>query len=76
MKITRYGKAIAGAVSAGAGSLATALADERLTLGEGITAVLVVLGALGVTWYVPNKEPKDGSLNDALRRADGSRGPS
>lgn len=71
MKITRYAKAIAGAVSAGAGSLATALADDRLTLGEGITAALVTLGALGVTYYVPNKEPKDGGLDDALRRSGG-----
>jgi len=71
MHLPRYWKAIAGAVSAGAGSLATALGDDRITAGEGITAALVVLGALGITYWVPNREPKDGGLDQALRRTAG-----
>lgn len=46
-------------MAAGAGSLATALNDGTLTRAEGITAVLVGLGAAGVTRAVPNREPKD-----------------
>lgn len=59
MKVSKYWKAVASAVAAGAGSLATALNDGTLTSAEGITAVLVGLGAAGVTWAVPNREPKD-----------------
>lgn len=59
MKLPRYAKAIAGAVAAGAGSLATALNDGTVTATEGVTALLVVLAALGVVWRVPNREPKD-----------------
>ncbi|WP_426568077.1 hypothetical protein [Streptomyces canus] len=59
MKLPRYAKAIAAAVAAGAGSVGTALNDGTLTTGEGVTAVLAILGALGITWRVPNREPKD-----------------
>lgn len=31
---------------------------RRLTAGEGVAAVLAVLGTLGITWYVPNRETK------------------
>jgi hypothetical protein len=55
MKISKYWKAIASAVAAGAASLATALQDGTLTATEGITAALAVLAALGITWAVPNR---------------------
>ncbi|MFJ4365051.1 hypothetical protein ACIP4S_12960 [Streptomyces chartreusis] len=60
MKVSKYWKAVAAAVVAGAGSLGTAMQDGVVTQGEGITAVLLALGALGVVWKVPNRqEPKD-----------------
>ncbi len=59
MYLPRYAKAIASALAAGSASLVTALADDTLTTGEGITAALAVLGALGITWAVPNREPRD-----------------
>lgn len=56
MKLPRYAKAIVAAVVAGAGSLATALNDGTITTTEGVTAVFAVLGALGITWAVPNRQ--------------------
>lgn len=55
MKVSRYLKAIAAAVAAGAASLATALDDGKVTGAEGITALIAVLAACGITWAVPNK---------------------
>lgn len=58
MKISRYWKAVVAALAAGAGSLATALNDDSTVTGaEGLTAVVAVLGALGVTYLVPNRKP-------------------
>jgi hypothetical protein len=61
MKISRYWKAVAAAVVAGAGSLATALNDDVITAAEAWTTATAVLVALGFTWAVPNKqdEPKE-----------------
>lgn len=59
MKLPSYAKAIAGAVSAGAASLATALNDGTVTATEGVTIALSVLAALGIVWKIPNGEPKD-----------------
>lgn len=59
MRIAPYWKAVTAGVAAGAASLSTALSDGVLTTSEGITAVLAVLGALGLTWAVPNRAPKD-----------------
>jgi hypothetical protein len=59
MKVSRYAKAIVAAVVAGAGSLGTAMQDGAVTQAEGVTAVLLALGALGVVWRVPNREPED-----------------
>ncbi|GAB2714353.1 hypothetical protein [Streptomyces bullii] len=59
MKISHYWKAVVAAVAAGAASLGTATQDGTLTSTEGITAVLAALAAAGVTWAVPNREPKD-----------------
>ena len=59
MKISKMWKAVAGGLAAGAASLVTALDDNTITTGEGVTAALAVLAALGVTWAVPNRaEPK------------------
>ncbi|MET9123029.1 hypothetical protein [Streptomyces sp. NPDC004528] len=55
MKLSRYAKAVVAAVVAGSGSLATALNDGTVTATEAVTVVLAVLGALGITWAVPNR---------------------
>jgi hypothetical protein len=59
MHLPRYAKALVSGIAAGAASLVTALTDSTITTGEGVTAVLAVLGALGITWATPNREPKD-----------------
>lgn len=56
MKISKYWKAAVAAVAAGAASLVTALDDGTITTQEGLTAVVAVLGALGLTWAVPNRQ--------------------
>lgn len=58
MRISAMWKAVVAGVAAGSASLGTAVQDGTLTAGEGVAAVLAVLGALGLTWYVPNREPK------------------
>lgn len=55
MKVTKYMKAVVAALIAGAGTLSTALADDRITAAEGWAAGLAVLAGLGITWAVPNK---------------------
>jgi len=59
MKVSTMWKAIVAAVAAGTGSLGAAVQDGTLTAGEGVAMVLAVLGGLGVTYVVPNREPKD-----------------
>jgi hypothetical protein len=54
MKVSRYAKAIVGAVIAAGSALVPALADDKLTSGEVITAVVAGLAALAVVWAVPN----------------------
>lgn len=51
----KYLKAGAAALAAGAAALVTALDDGIITAQEGVTAVVAVLAALGITWAVPNK---------------------
>ncbi|MFF4547243.1 hypothetical protein ACFY1J_23955 [Streptomyces sp. NPDC001406] len=58
MKISRFLKAVVAGLAAGAASLATAMNDGTVTGSEGVTAVLAVLGASGLTWAVPNRQPK------------------
>lgn len=60
MRITKIAKAIVSAVAAGIASFATAAQDNTITTGEGITAVIAVLAALGITWVVPNKPSASG----------------
>lgn len=57
MKISRYAKAVVAALAAGTASLSTAINDGTVTGSEGVTALVAVLGALGLTWWVPNKAP-------------------
>ncbi|MDT9695373.1 hypothetical protein [Streptomyces sp. P17] len=59
MRVSRYAKAVVAAIAAGAGSLGTAMHDGTITQAEGVTAVLLTVGALTAVWRVPNREPKD-----------------
>jgi hypothetical protein len=43
----------------GSASLVTALNDGVITTQEGLTAALAVLGALGLTWAVPNRQASE-----------------
>ncbi|MFC8515469.1 hypothetical protein [Streptomyces sp. NPDC057257] len=56
MKISKTWKAVVGGVAAGAAAAATAVQDGTVTAAEGVTILLAVLGAYGVTWAVPNKQ--------------------
>jgi hypothetical protein len=55
LKISTMWKAVVGALAAGIAAAATAVQDGTVTAGEGVTIALAVLGALGITWAVPNK---------------------
>ncbi|WP_405794130.1 hypothetical protein [Streptomyces sp. NBC_01506] len=57
MRVSSFAKAIAAAVAAGTAAVATAVQDSAFTTGEGVTVALAVLGALGITYAVPNKQP-------------------
>ncbi|MEV4670956.1 hypothetical protein AB0K34_04815 [Actinomadura sp. NPDC049382] len=63
MKIGSYAKAVVAAVVAGGTALGTALADDKVTSGEWVGVALAVLGALGITYAVPNAR-----VSDDLRR--------
>lgn len=56
MKVSKMWKAAVAAGAAGAASLVTALDDGTITAQEGLVAVVAVLGALGLTWAVPNRQ--------------------
>lgn len=55
MKVSKYAKAVAGALAAGATALGVALADNSVTTQEGLTVAAAVLATFGLTWAVPNK---------------------
>lgn len=59
MRIPSTAKAVVSGVAAGATAAVTAVQDGQLTTGEGVTIVLAILGAFGITWWVPNRETKD-----------------
>ncbi|MFF7949434.1 hypothetical protein [Streptomyces griseorubiginosus] len=59
MKISSIAKSIVAGVAAGATAAVTAVQDQVLTTGEGVTIVLAVLGAWGITYAVPNKPKND-----------------
>ncbi len=54
-RLSGMAKAIVAAMAAAAGTLAAVTADGSVTTGDVVTIVLSVLGALGVTYVVPNK---------------------
>ncbi|MEU5908901.1 MULTISPECIES: hypothetical protein [Actinomycetes] len=56
MKISKVWKAVVSGAAAGAAAAATAVQDGTVTAAEGLTIALAVLGALGVTWAVPNRQ--------------------
>lgn len=51
----RMAKAVVAALAAGSSALAVAVQDGTLATGDMVTIALAVLGALGVTYMVPNK---------------------
>ncbi|MFJ5887508.1 hypothetical protein [Streptomyces californicus] len=59
IRISNAAKAIVGGVSAGAAAAVTAVQDQVVTSGETVTIVLAVLGALGITYAVPNRSATD-----------------
>jgi hypothetical protein len=60
MRLGTYWKAIIGGLAAGTASLATAAQDGVVSGGEGAAALLALLGGLGLTWLVPNREQAGG----------------
>ncbi|MGW6257608.1 hypothetical protein [Streptomyces sp. NPDC055085] len=57
LKVSAYAKAVAAAAAAATGTLVAVTADGALSTGDIVTVVLSVLGALGITYAVPNKTP-------------------
>ncbi|MFE3452365.1 hypothetical protein ACFXJ8_25925 [Nonomuraea sp. NPDC059194] len=56
LKVGSYAKAIVSAAAAGTASLAVAMGDDVIVTGEWVTVALAVLGALGITYVVPNAD--------------------
>ncbi|MFD7746696.1 hypothetical protein ACFV2V_13930 [Streptomyces sp. NPDC059698] len=54
-RISTAAKSLVAALSAGAAAAVTAVQDQVVTSGETVTIVLAVLGALGITYAVPNR---------------------
>lgn len=65
MRISKYWKAVVAGIVAGAGTAGAALADNVLTAGEAWTIAGAVLGGLGFTWAVPNRQPSTGEDTSA-----------
>ena len=60
MKISSIAKAVVSGLAAGAAAGVTAVQDNMVTPGEGVTIALAVLAAWGITWAVPNRPaPRD-----------------
>jgi hypothetical protein len=55
LSVGSFAKAVVAALAAGAATLSIALSDGALDVSDIVTVVLSVLGALGVTYAVPNK---------------------
>jgi hypothetical protein len=60
MKIASYAKSLIAGVAAGSAAAVTAVQDNVLTTGEGVTIVLAVLGAWGIVYAVPNRQTGEG----------------
>ncbi|MGW3410234.1 hypothetical protein [Streptomyces sp. NPDC000888] len=61
MKITSYVKSLLAGIAAGSAAAVTAVQDNVLTTGEGVTITLAVLGAWGIVYSVPNKQNNTGA---------------
>ncbi|MFM9604242.1 hypothetical protein [Streptomyces turgidiscabies] len=61
MKISSIAKSLVAGIAAGTTAAVTAVQDSVLTTGEGVTIVLAVLGAWGITYAVPNRQTGQGS---------------
>ena len=59
MRISNVAKSIVGGLAAGATAAVTAVQDNVLTTGEGVTIALAVLGAWGIVYAVPNRQKTD-----------------
>ncbi|MGI5408743.1 hypothetical protein ACQEV9_18355 [Streptomyces chartreusis] len=55
MRISRIAKSLVGGLAAGATAAVTAVQDNIVTTGEGVTIALAILGAWGIVYAVPNK---------------------
>ncbi|MDX3839060.1 hypothetical protein [Streptomyces europaeiscabiei] len=55
MRIASIAKSLIAGLAAGSAAAVTAVQDNMVTTGEGVTIVLAVLGAWGITYAVPNK---------------------
>ncbi|WP_425244861.1 hypothetical protein [Streptomyces sp. NEAU-NA10] len=62
MRVSSIAKSIVSGVAAGATAAVTAVQDNVITTGEGVTIALAVLGAWGITYAVPNR-PKSTARN-------------
>ncbi|MFM9594046.1 hypothetical protein ACKI1O_32240 [Streptomyces scabiei] len=60
MKIASIAKSLIAGLAAGSAAAVTAVQDNVVTTGEGVTIVLAVLGAWGITYAVPNKPSTPG----------------
>lgn len=54
MKIGSIVKSLLAGIAAGSAAAVTAVQDNTLTTGEGVTIALAVLGAWGIVYAVPN----------------------
>lgn len=59
MKIASIAKSILAGLAAGAAAAVTAVQDNVITTGEGVTIALAVVGAWGITYAVPNRPKTD-----------------
>jgi type III secretory pathway component EscS len=59
MKFAPIAKSLVAGLAAGAAAAVTALQDNALSTGEGVTIALAVLAAWGITWAVPNRQLAD-----------------
>lgn len=62
IKVGSFAKAIVSAFAAGTAALVTAMGDDVIVTGEWVTVALALLGALGITYVVPNasqSEPRE-----------------
>ncbi|MFB7288965.1 hypothetical protein [Actinacidiphila glaucinigra] len=55
MRIASAAKSIVAGIAAGATAAVTAIQDGVFDTGDGVTVVLAMLAAWGVTWAVPNR---------------------